>query len=271
MARKLTNLRRLGIVLVICASVLLIAHEEWSRAQPRLVMLDIGQGDAIYLRTPDGQDILIDAGSGNRVVEQLSRELPFSDRTIELAVATHFDADHIGGFKGVLEQYDVDAFATNGGTPTTETGRSLLESIKKEGLEPQTFTTGSKVSGEGFSMDVVWPPDTKEASNAGSIVMRLVTAKTSALFTGDADFKVEDALLKKHAQIAAEILKVGHHGSKTSSSDNFLAAVGGTRALISVGATNRYGHPTKEALDRLIKHGYNIERTDQQGSITVPL
>jgi competence protein ComEC len=267
----MTYLRRVGIILVICASVLLIAHEEWSRSQPRIVMLDIGQGDAIYLRTPDGQDILIDAGHGNKVVEQLSRELPFSDRTIELAIATHFDADHIGGFKGVLEQYDVDKFATNGGTPTTDTGRALLETITKEGLEPQIFNTGSKVSGEGFTIDVVWPPDTKESSNEGSIVARLVTGKTSALFTGDADFKVEDALLKRHASIGAEILKVGHHGSKTSSGDAFLAAIGGKRAIISVGATNKYGHPTQAAMDRLIKHGYSIDRTDQQGSITIPI
>jgi len=269
--KRMTRVRRIAIILTICASALLVAQEEWQRSRPRLVMLDIGQGDAIYIRTPDRQDILIDAGYGSQVVEQLARELPFSDRTIELAIATHFDADHIGGFKSVLERFSVKKFATNGATPTTDTGRALLESIKNEQAEQTVFNAGAKVSGDGFTLDVLWPLNTKEPSNDGSIVARLLTGKTSVLLTGDADFSVEDALLKNAAAIAADVLKVGHHGSKTSSGDDFLQAVGGKRALISVGAKNRYGHPTQEALDRLTKHGYSIDRTDREGSISIPL
>jgi len=271
MPQELTTWRRLALVMLLCVSIILVAHEEYRRGQPRLVVLDVGQGDALYIRTPEHQDILIDAGRGDQVISQLTREMPYSDRTIELAIATHFDADHIGGFEPLLKQMTIKLFATNGATPTTKLGNEVMELATQEPAELIVLHAGARVSGDSYLLDVLWPRDGSESANKGSLVALLKTAQASVMLTGDADSSVERSLIASGADLKADVLKVGHHGSKSSSSTEFLQSVGGARALISVGATNRYGHPTEEVIERLTQAGYAIERTDQDGSITVPL
>ncbi|MFH0830916.1 MAG: MBL fold metallo-hydrolase [Parcubacteria group bacterium] len=265
---QLINKRRHILVLILVLAFVLAGCSEHARARPRLVVLDVGQGDAIYIRTPSGADLLIDAGRGEQVIEQLSQQMPFSDRSIELAVVTHFDSDHSGGFEQVLDRLKVTTFATNGATPNNQTGTDLLAKARQSGTKYLELQRGTRLEGAGFILDVLWPPDASDPSNAGSIVLLLRTAKQSVLLTGDADGKVEAALLEQHTPLLAGLLKAGHHGSKTSSTTEFIEAVAGSQAAISVGANNRYGHPTKETIERLQAAGYQIKRTDQDGPLT---
>jgi competence protein ComEC len=265
-------------VVVLAILVALVSFVEAERATPRLVALDVGQGDALYLRTPAGQDMLIDTGPNGRVVQQLERVMPRGDRTLEYLVLTHLDADHIGGAAAVLDTFSVQTLATNGDEPHSDTGRDLFALALEKGLTPDPLTQGERFEGDGFVIDVLWPlpPEAKGASafpsgNEHSVILRLQTASTSILFTGDVSDKVEQALIARQTNLDVDVLKVGHHGSKTSTSEAFLKATTPDKAVISVGAKNRYGHPTQEVLDRLQEAAVSVFRTDEQGPVSIPL
>ena len=259
---------------VLAGALLAAALGDLGKAQGRAVVLDVGQGDAIYVRTPDGQDLLIDSGPKNgRVVEQLRAQLPRGDNQIEMVISTHFDADHSGGMVDVLNAFEVLRVVTNGVAPTTKTGREFLETVSAKNAELLTLARGQQLKGRGWLADIIWPASDYQTSdtNAASLVLRLLTAKQCLLLTGDLPDAAEKELLNRATPLSCQALKVGHHGSKTSSTTSFLNAVNPSRALISVGAKNQYGHPTQEALGRLEASGATIHRTDQEGSISVPL
>lgn len=267
-------MKYLAAAFVFAAALLGSAFIDVGRTQPRVVVLDVGQGDAIYVRTPDGQDLLIDAGpSSGHVVERLREELPRGDAGLELVVATHLDADHSGGMVDVLDAFQVDRVATNGAAATTKTGEAFLAAAAVEGSESSTLQAGQRLSGKSWFADVLWPAagyKTTETNDV-SVVLKLQTAGHCLLLTGDISDRVERTLVEDAAPLQCELLKVPHHGSKTSSSAAFLEAVAADQAIISVGAKNKYGHPTQEALDRLRDVGAEIHRTDQEGSVTVAL
>jgi len=272
--------RLLAATTLVAGSVLAAAWMDVGRQRPRAVILDVGQGDAVYVRTPDGQDILVDAGPSNgHVVDRLREQLPRGDGDIELLVSTHLDADHSGGMVDVLEAFSVERVATNGDEPTTKTGHAFLDAVDAEpGAEHTTFARGQQLTGRGWRADVLWPTTTGPGSaaaiketNDASIVIRLQTAEHCILLTGDISDATEKQLTKDPQSLRCENLKVSHHGSKTSSSQAFLMAVDPDTAIISVGAKNSYGHPTQQALDRLRATGATIRRTDEEGSVTVPL
>jgi competence protein ComEC len=238
---------------------------------PRLVVLDVGQGDALYVRTPAGQDLLIDAGPGRQVVAELERELPVGDRTLEAIFATHMDADHIGGFEAVLQEFKVQHVFTNGQQPTTKKANAFIDAVTTQGIELQALSRGQRLTSTGFTMDVLWPDDSEHASsNEGALVMRLVTDHRSFLLMADAPDSVEKKLIESQTPLRSDVLKVGHHGSKTSTTGALLTAVQPQQAVISAGKSNQYGHPTGQVLDRLTEAGIEVLRTDQQGSITLP-
>jgi competence protein ComEC len=239
----------------------------------RMVMLDIGQGDAIYVRSPAGQDILIDAGPSAKVVEALQHEMPRGDHTLELVIATHLDADHIAGFPAVFEAMQVEQVFTNGAPSTTKTGETFFASVQAEGIAPEVLERGERIETPGLLIEVLWPTRNYKSSetNERALVLRLQTAKETVLLTSDVSDKVEKKLMELQTPLNATILKVGHHGSKSSSSAAFLKAVGASRAGISVGEKNRYGHPAEETLTRLQNAGLTIHRTDRSGPLTFPL
>lgn len=266
---------RLIIATGIVALCLLAASWiDLGRSNARAVVLDTGQGDAIYLRTPSGQDILVDAGPANgHVVERLRQELPRGDNDLELVVSTHLDADHSGGMVNVFSAFDVRMVATNGAAPTTKTGQAFYQAIQDEHLDPVVLQRGQRLTSLGLVADVLWPVGDfiAKSTNDLGVVLKVTTAHGCILLAADISEKVEQQLLERGTALRCANLKVGHHGSKTSSSTPFLEAVKPREAIISVGAKNSYGHPTKEALDRLAQIGAVIHRTDQEGSVTVPL
>jgi competence protein ComEC len=238
-------------------------------------VLDIGQGDGLFIEGPTGIQVLVDAGPNTgAVLSQLPRVMAFGDRTIDAVIETHPDADHMGGFVDVLERYEVGAFITPGIVKHNTTTDALDREVDAEHAKIYVARRGMVVDlGGGAELDILYPDrDVSgfgEKTNDGSIVARLVYGKTSVMLTGDAAFATETHLMQisTSTDLASTILKVGHHGSKTSTSDAFIAAVHPQEALISVGAGNTYGHPTQETLGRLSAAGVPVLRTDQHGII----
>ena len=237
-----------------------------------VAFLDIGQGDAIFIESPGGAQILIDGGPDRAVLAALGSMMPVYDRSIDLVLATHPDADHIGGLPDVLELFDVNAIVENGGSSETAT----FGAWQRAGdAEPGASQIGA-LRGMAIALDketrltILFPDrDISTAeSNDGSIVARLDYGATSFLFTGDAPQSVEKYLVRLDAaSLDVDVLKAGHHGSKTSTSAEFLAATTPEYAIISAGKDNRYGHPHQEVLAALAKAGIETLRTDELGTI----
>lgn len=235
-----------------------------------VIFLDVGQGDAILVQQGNNQ-LLIDGGkSGKVLLEKLGSYVPFWDRQIEAVVATHPDQDHIGGLVDLLKSYKTsDIIKTKAGSES-QTYKALTEEIKKNDAETIEAKQGVNFRfPNGAVAEVIFPVASIEAgasadSNAGSVVLRLNYGESSFLFAGDLPSGQEDSL----DAAGIDFLKVSHHGSKYSTSADFLEKINPREAIVSVGKNNRYGHPNQEVLDRLSKRGIKIWRTDEMGDIT---
>lgn len=232
---------------------------------------DVGQGDAIFIQTPNGNKILIDGGPDNTILERLGRELGFLDRSLDLVVLTHPDRDHIAGLIGVLDRYTVAAALTTGVRRETTDFRLWEEKLAKKHIPAVVGRLGLWAEISPSVVLAVFSPEKNiagqriEKTNNTGIVLKLVYGKTSYLFTADIERPVEELLVRSGLNLRAEVLKVAHHGSKTSSSENFLRAVSPVAAIISLGRRNPYGHPHSEVIERLERHGIKIFRTDLDG------
>lgn len=234
----------------------------------KVYFLDVGQGDATYIKTPKGDDILIDGGNtdkGDLMVKYL-KELKVDD--IEVLIMTHPDADHIGGLHKVMQNFKVKSVYAPKVAHTTETYVTLLKQIKAQGLSIKPATAGTTIPLQGVSAKFVAPVGTYEKElNEWSAVLHLTYGATSFLFTGDAEYKSEADMLKSKQVLKADVLKVGHHGSNSSTSPAFLKAVAPKYAVISSGKDNKYGHPTQGTLQKLQQSKIITYRTDQKGTI----
>lgn len=246
----------------------------------RVVFLDVGQGDAIFIEAPNGNQVLIDGGPGKAVLRQLSAVMPWFDRSIDLIIATHPDADHISGLVPVLERYDVDYFMEPGVAADTGVYRTLMKTVGQEaGLEKMIARRGmrillgtrnSELGTAEVYLDILFPDRDVSSldSNDASVIARLVYGEASFLLTGDAPKKMEQYLVGLDGeQLAASVLKVGHHGSKTSTDPEFVSVVNPDYAIISVEKDSRYGHPHQATLDTLQKFKTKILNTATEGNI----
>lgn len=237
----------------------------------RLVAFDVGQGDALLVRTASGEDIVIDGGPDDRLSDDLERLLPPEDRDIELMVLTHPHADHLAGFLGVLENFTVRRVVHSGMPHNTAIYNAFVRAVTDEGVPLERAHVGDiyRFGTENFTVLASGRDDGD--LNDASVVLRLTAASSSALLMGDATAKVEEVLLKQVATstLRAAVLKVGHHGSKYSTSREFLAAVLPDLAVISVGKDNTYGHPAERTLKRLRDAGVTIKRTDKDGTVVI--
>lgn len=263
-------LLRILFVSLLLSTVVLGMFVRWAWTNEReteVIFLDVGQGDAILIREGRNQ-ILIDGGrSGKVLLSAISRHVPFWDRTIEAVIATHPDADHVGGLPALLRNYRVGTLVMTGAASESETYRYLERSI---GEYPPTTRLLSRRAlafafPHGGRLETLFPEDGAHVtgeSNETSIVTRFSFGETDFLLAGD--LPREETFLP--VVPASEILKLSHHGSKYSSSDAFLAAVRPQEAVVSVGE-NSYGHPAPEVLDRVMKAGAVVRRTDKEGDI----
>lgn len=233
--------------------------------------LDVGQGDAIFIRTPGGRQVLIDGGPDGQVLfNQLGEVMPFWDRSLDLVIATHPDADHIGGLLRLAERLRIAAAVDTPHSQANPAGAAWRAALAAAGVPVSLQTQGGHIDlGHGATLEVLWPPPTTYAdptdANEYSLVLRLVYGEFRVLLTGDAGLRSEERWLAQALPLAATVLKVGHHGSANSTDARLVAAVDPQFAVISVGAGNRHGHPTAPVLTNLA--GRTVYRTDHHGRI----
>ena len=238
--------------------------------------LDVGQGDAILIQTPNGQDILIDGGPDFQKINlELSKKLPFWDRMIDLVVCTQPQADHVTGLVEVIQRYKVNQVLEPGVSYNSSIYREWCNLVEDKGIEYSIARAGQEIDlGSGIKIEVLNPPEslfegTSHDVDNNGVVLRLSWGQVSFLFTADIREEAEFELIGQRANLKSTVLKVAHHGSKTSTTSQFLAAVDPEVAVISVGADNTFGHPCPEVMERLVDRldEDNVYRTDEDGTV----
>ena len=238
-----------------------------------VAVLNVGQGDSILIRSPEGRVMLIDAGeyTAEEAVEQALRTNGIEK--IDVLVGTHPHSDHIGGMQHIVERFAIGKIYMPQVSSNTSTFKNLLEAISAKGLKITAARAGESIDfGPSVSAEILAPVKTEYSdTNNYSAVIKLTYGDTSFLFTGDASSGAEKDMLATYdaPKLHCDVLKVGHHGSRTSSSARFLAAVAPSYGLISLAAGNDYGHPHTETLKRLEDAGVTVLRTDVLGTLLV--
>ena len=237
-----------------------------------MVFLDIGQGDSIFIETPSGRQALIDGGPPDGgVLSALAEFVPFGDRNLDIVLATHPDKDHIGGLPAVFEHFGADYYLLPGVKSGTSFDKALAEASFKNGAEKVFVRRGMKIDfGDGARLTALFPDRDVEGgeTNTASAVVRLEYGEANFLFTGDSPKSIEKFLVALDGgELQSDILKAGHHGSRTSSDESFVKKVSPDTAVISAGEKNSYGHPHKEVTDILNSLGVKILGTYDLGNI----
>lgn len=251
-----------------------IAFRERRVGEMMVAFLNIGQGDSIFIESPSGNQVLIDGGPDRSVLREISKVMPFYDRNIDLVIATHPDADHIGGLVDVLGRYKVGLFMEPGTEADTGLYKELETRLEKLSVNQKIKKIEARQGmvvdlGSGALLEILFPvldPSGME-TNTSSIVARLVYGESEFLLTGDSPLNIEEYLVDSGVDLDSDVLKAGHHGSKTSTSDTFVKKVDPEYAIISAGKDNRYGHPHKEVLDILEKNNAKVLNTADHGRI----
>jgi competence protein ComEC len=275
------------IALLVWLAVFSFPSPKW-----QLVFCDVGQGDAVLL-SKGFEQMLIDGGPNDQVLQCLANHLPFFDRTIEVVALTHPETDHLTGLIAVLGKYQVKYFLSSPVGSKSASYEALLTQIKKQSPPIKVINPyeGDKIKLNGLEVAVLWPGrawlasqltecqatncqlpgrvlgmSTEQKLNDFSLVFLLRRQNFAALLMGDADSRVQDEIMADNNLPKVNLLKFPHHGSKTGLREDFLAMIKPKEAVISVGK-NSYGHPTKEALELLKKYGVEVKRTDLEGEI----
>lgn len=221
-----------------------------------VAFLDVGQGDAIYIEAPNGNQMLIDGGpTESGVVRALGRVMPFYDRSLDLVLATHPDQDHIGGLPSVIDRMQVSGVITTENNAKTGVYHAFEKIISEKKVRRILARKGERfILDNGVVLEILFPTQNVRGweTNKSSIIARLSYGEESFLFTGDAPQVIEKYLVNTNSgALRTNVLKLGHHGSRTSSAREFLSATNPDYAIISAGLDNRYGHPHKEVLNLL--------------------
>lgn len=239
----------------------------------RMTFFDVGQGDAIFIETPAGNQVLIDGGTDNRILAKLGETMPFWDRSLDMVILTHPHADHVAGLLDVLKRYDVGMALESGVNYTTPEYAAWRRLLAEKHIPVVRALAGERaVLGGGSVLDVLAPLRSFTGENPKNIhdamiVLRLAYASSSVLLAGDAEAPLEYQLVSAGTVLKSDILKVGHHGSKTSTSEIFVRAVAPGFAVISLGRNNRYGHPHHLTLAVLERLAIPVFRTDTDGDV----
>ena len=268
----------LGVLLVYCAPLFekygstLAALSGHDTPYLTVTFLDVGQGDAILVETPDGVQLLIDGGRDGVVLRELAATLPWFDRTIDMLIGTHPDKDHIGGLVDVLKRYQVGTIITTENTGETITAKAYHTALLSEAADVIMARTGQLYALGASTTLMVFSPANDPSmleSNTASIVTQIRYGDIAFMLTGDAPQSIESYLVTMYGpQLESEVLKLGHHGSKTSSAEDFLAAVNPQYAVVSTGVDNSYGHPATEIVARVSARNIPLVNTAEVGRIT---
>ncbi len=238
----------------------------------KVSFLDVGQGDAIYIEAPNGRQMIIDGGPNQALLRELPKVMDFGDKTIDVIMITNPDADHYSGFIPLLDSYDVGAVVEAGTHSDTSMYKVLEKSIGDENVPHVIAQKGERIILDkkmNVYFEILFPDRdvSSWSSNDGSIIGRLVYGDTSVLFTGDSTKLTEGIVVSGSDLTGIDILKVGHHGSSTSTGVPLLQEADPKLAIISAGLNNRYGHPKKDTTDRLRSFGIPYLVTMNEGTI----
>lgn len=258
------------VVAVFCVVALYFLFTQLPDSRFHIYFLDVGQGDATFVKTPDGHQILIDGGPKNYVIEELGKVMPFFDKTIDLVVLTHPHADHIDGLVEILKRFEVENMLMTGVYDGNSTYLEFLRVIEEQGVRVFFAESGMGFVFGKVAVDVLYPVESFfgksfDNINNSSLVVQISYEDMEVLITGDLEVEGEMELV---GLSDVDIYQVGHHGSKTASSLGFLAKISPEIAVISCGGDNKFGHPHAEALENLKMAGVReIYRTDSVGTI----
>lgn len=285
MLKKFSLKTPLGALLCLVAVLFVLNIFAWKEvfaiAGPhylKVSVLDVGQGDSIFIQTPDRRTVLVDGGPDAQVMTRLGNLLAPWENHLDVVVLTHPDADHLNGLLYVLKKYKVDYIVWTGiarDGAQYQQWIELLNKAKEQGSKIVIANLGDQMQNGDVKINILNPFENvagqylKATTNETGIVLSVVHGQNSFLLTADTGFKTEDQLLANKIDVDFDVLKIGHHGSKHSTSENFLQAVSPQMAVISVGGKNTYGHPTPEVLQRLEKFGIKTFRTDLNGTVSI--
>lgn len=261
--------------LAFVAAVIWLALAGLPDGRLHVYFLDVGQGDAVLIQAPDGRQILVDGGpSPTALLSELGATLPFWDRSLDLVVLTHPDGDHITGLIPLLDRYRVARVLDTHLTDTAELAAPWRAGLARYGIARTLAARGLRLPLGQAQLTVLHPgprplQGTAADDNNNAIVLRLDYGRTSLLLTGDAEAEAEADMLRAGLPLGADLIKIGHHGSRGATSAVFLAGVAPRWAVIQVGADNAFGHPHPDVLKRLAEAGVTVFRTDRDGRIEV--
>ena len=265
-----------NIVLVIFLAIGIFLNYEPLEHEPRVIVLDVGQGDAIFLVDSSGKKVLVDGGGGDYVVYSISNYLHPRDRIIDTVILTHPHEDHLSGIIDILERYDVKEVLYYPACYNSNLYRYFLY------LEENIVIIDNEFSfqADSFSLDLLFPLEEVEEGcvefsnvNNASIVLKLVSNSGTMLLTGDAEHEVEDWLMRNYSRkdLKVDVLKAGHHCSRTASSQRFLEYIQPSYAICCVGEDNRFGHPHREVIENFEKLNIKYDLTYKTGDIIFEL
>jgi competence protein ComEC len=259
------------LCLVVAIILLLIVVVATRGHDLQVSFLDVGQGDAIFIQTPSGHDIIIDGGPSDVVLEKLSEKMSYFDRTIDVMIATHPDADHVTGLIPILEKFSVGNIITSSVQGDTGVFKEVESDIVKEHAETHTANAGDVIDfHDGVTLTILHPfiGEHFKDTNEGSVTVLVRYGDETFLLDGDLPTTKESLLLTNNLPHTITVYKAGHHGSKYSSGEQLLTYIKPEYSVISAGKDNKYGHPNPEALERLKTYSKNILSTIDSGTIT---
>lgn len=271
-----------SLLLFLLGCILIYQNITYNDKKLHIVFCDVGQGDAIFIRTPNGSDILIDGGPDDSVLSCLGKHMPLWDRDLELVILTHPHGDHFTGFFSVLKAYKVKAFATENLDNKTLGFGELMKVIKNQGIPSRFVLAGDRfILKDGITFEIVGPTQKfldqtspggtiGESNEFGSVLTKIVYGKFAALLTGDSQVSELEQTIGNELNMTSSlsVLQIPHHGSRFGLNQEILDVLSPSLAVISVGK-NSYGHPTRFMLDLLKSANIKTLRTDQNGEVEI--
>ena len=270
MNKKLYLLLNIVLLSLITSAVFFFFYRERKTQVLKVSFLDVGQGDSIYIKSPSGKDMIIDGGPDKRVLARLSREMDFFDRGIDIVIASHGDQDHITGLVEVVNRYKVGVYIEPLSEKDSEVLDELHKTIEQKNIKKIYAVYGQKIDlGEGVICTIIHPgiDSIEYDANDSSIVLLIEYGEISFLLTGDASIKSENQYLKYLEHKSVTVLKAGHHGSDTSTSESLLEKITPEYVIFSAGKDNKYGHPSISVIDRVKNYKSKILNTYEIGNI----
>ena len=270
------QLKLVHLVILLCLLVFAFSTHTIASQKDGLLKIyffDVGQGDSILIETPSGRQILVDGGPDNKVLQKLGEVMPFYDRDIDAVIVSHPHADHIVGLMGVLERYEVKNIIEARESYNSSEFKAWSNTVKNENADNIEAVAGKIIDlGDGVTLTILHPFESVAGDNPKNphddvVVAVLKYKDLEIMLTGDMEQKIEWRLILAGENLDSDVLKVGHHGSKTSTTEEFLFAVSPEVAIIQVGTKNRYGHPSSEVLERLENYDIKYYRNDVGGDI----